>query len=126
MVTGELYESHRALLSRLEAHRCAGCDVQTIAARLLTVEHKRGVGLVEVIVRADLNGTITGVGNLDCERLTPGVELDVAGLCLNLTWDHCWLRLPLLQKSNAETQRKTRENAEKTRTELQVHRVPEI
>ena len=53
-------------------------DVQAKAARRVAVEDERGVGLVEVVVRADLDRPVAGVGDLDRHRGAARVELDVA------------------------------------------------
>src|SRR5271168_1278318 len=51
-------EFHRARLSGLETHGCAGDDVQPEAARALAIEFERGVDFVEVKMRADLHRTV--------------------------------------------------------------------
>src|SRR5262245_37067016 len=56
-------EPHLPALSRLEAHRGAGWDVEAIAARLLAIESKRRVGLIEVIMRADLYRAVARIRN---------------------------------------------------------------
>ena len=48
-------------LVEAEAHRRAGWDVQAVTARPLAVEDQRRVGLVEVIVRADLHRAVAAV-----------------------------------------------------------------
>ncbi len=50
---------------RLEAHRGAGGDVETMAVRGRPVERERRVGLGEVVVRADLDGSVAGVLDAD-------------------------------------------------------------
>ena len=56
-------EPHLAALPRLETGRGAGRDVEPEPARLLAVERKRRVGLVEMIVRADLDRPVAGIGD---------------------------------------------------------------
>ena len=51
-----------------------------IAARLRAVEAQRGVGFEEVVVRADLDRPVAGVGHGQRERAAAGVEFDLAGL----------------------------------------------
>src|SRR5882724_3581608 len=72
-------EPHDAALARLEARRRTGRDVETVAARNGAVEAQRRVGLEEMVVRADLDRPVAGVGDLDLDRGAAGVELDVAG-----------------------------------------------
>ena len=86
-LASELDQRYGTLLSRLEAHSGARGDVETIAARSLTVERERAVGLVEMVVRADLNRPIAGVGHFQRERLAPRVELDLTGLGSYFAWN---------------------------------------
>ena len=77
-----------ALLSGLEAHGGAGGDVQTKAFRGRALESQRLVGLEEVVVRAHLDGPITGVGDFHLERVAPGVDFDVTGFAEHFSGDH--------------------------------------
>src|SRR5258708_15235141 len=54
-LAGERNERDLARLSRFEAHRGAGCDIEPHAARLLAIEFQCRIGLEEMVVRADLN-----------------------------------------------------------------------
>src|SRR5687768_15419287 len=47
------HQLHVAGLAGLEAHGGAGGDIEPHAAGLLAVEFQRGIGLVEMVVRAD-------------------------------------------------------------------------
>ena len=58
----------RARLARLEAHRGAGRDVEPEAARRGAIEGQRRVGLEEVVVRADLDRPVAGVGDRQRDR----------------------------------------------------------
>ena len=62
-------EPHRARLAGLEAHRRAGGDVEPHALGALAVELQRLVGLEEMIVAADLDRPVAGVGDLDGDRV---------------------------------------------------------
>ena len=78
-VAAEGHEPDLARLAGLEAHRRAGGDVEAHAARGRAVEAQRGVGLVEMVVRADLDRPVAGVGDLEAQRAAARVELDVPG-----------------------------------------------
>jgi hypothetical protein len=54
-------EPDLAALPRLESGRAAGRDVEPTAARLLAVKGECGVGLVEMIMRADLNRAVADI-----------------------------------------------------------------
>jgi hypothetical protein len=59
-----------------------------MAARGLTVEAERRVGLVKVIMGTDLDWPVTGVGNFDGQYRATGVEFDVARGSHDFAWDH--------------------------------------
>src|SRR5690606_5383977 len=71
-------QSHRPRLAGFEPHGAAGGDVQAHAAGLLAIEAERGVGLVEVIVRADLDRPVAGIGHFEGDGRLAGIELDLA------------------------------------------------
>src|SRR5690348_15531966 len=77
-----------ARLPRLEPHRRPGRDVEPHAARLATVELQRLVGLEEVVVRADLDRPLAGVGDLERDGRAALVEEDVALRGDDLAGDH--------------------------------------
>src|SRR5262249_5114335 len=79
LVPGNRDERDRLRLARLEADRRAGGDVEPHAVRRLAVERQRGVGLDEVIVGADLNWPIAGVGDLQVRGSPLGVRGDLSG-----------------------------------------------
>src|SRR5690606_38678859 len=56
-------QSHLTRLPRLEAHRGPGGNVEPHAARGGTVEAQGLVGLEEVVVRADLDRPVAGIGD---------------------------------------------------------------
>src|SRR5439155_23504794 len=87
-LAGERYQLHVAGLSRLEPHRGAGRDIEPHAARLLAVEFKGRIGLEEVVMRADLDRSVAGVGDRERHRLAAGIEFDLAVLDEEFTWDH--------------------------------------
>src|SRR5688572_16280673 len=62
-LAGEGHELHVACLAGLEADGGAGGDVEAVAAGLGAVEFERRVGLGEVVVRADLDRAVAGVGD---------------------------------------------------------------
>src|ERR1700722_8263819 len=73
-------EMHLAGLSRFEPHGGAGGDVEAHAARFLAIEFQRWIGLEEMIVRADLDRAVTGIGDRERDRLAASIELDIAVL----------------------------------------------
>src|SRR5437899_1457746 len=77
-----------ARLAWLEAHRRAGRDIEPHAARLLAVEFQRRIGLEEMVVRADLDRPVAGIGDRDLGGLAAGVELDLAILDEQFAGDH--------------------------------------
>src|SRR6185503_11688197 len=79
---------HRARLAGLEAHRGARRDVEPAAVGLLAVELERGVGLVKVVMRADLDRAVARVLHRERNRLPALVELDVARCGLDLAGNH--------------------------------------
>ena len=81
-------EADVAGLPGLEAHGGAGGDVEAAAAGGGAVEGERGVGLGEVVVRADLDRAVAGVGDDERDRLAAGVEGDLARGGEDLAGDH--------------------------------------
>ena len=61
---------------RLEAHGGAGRDVEAMAVCRRPIEGERRVGLGEVVVRADLDGTVARVLDPHRQHRTAGVDLD--------------------------------------------------
>src|ERR1700722_10290060 len=86
--SGQRDELHVAGLSRLEAHRGAGRDVEPHAARLLAVELQRRIGLEKLVLGADLDRTVAGIGDRERHRLAAGIELDLAVLDEEFAGDH--------------------------------------
>ena len=64
-VAGQRHQRDRAFLAGLEAHRGAGGDVQPEAARGGAIEFERGIGLEEMIMRADLDRPVAGVRDFE-------------------------------------------------------------
>ena len=64
----ERHQPDLARLAGLEAHGRAGGDVEAVAARLGAVELQGRVGLGEVVVRADLDRPVAGVGDRQRDR----------------------------------------------------------
>src|SRR5262249_48219699 len=87
-LAGERNERDLARLPRFKAHRGAGGDIEPHAARLLAVEFQRRIGLGEVIMRADLDRPVAGIGDRLRHRLAAGVDLDLAVLDEHFTGDH--------------------------------------
>src|SRR5581483_5049011 len=72
-------EPHLTRLPRLEARRGTGRDVEAEAARLLAVELQCCIRLVEMVVRADLDRPVAGIGDGQSYGRSAGIHLDVAG-----------------------------------------------
>src|SRR5262249_53474100 len=87
-LAGERNEHDLARLPRLKAHRGAGGDIEPHAARLFAIEFQRRIGLEEMIMRADLDRPIAGIGDRQRHRLAASVELDLAVLDEHFTGDH--------------------------------------
>src|SRR5437588_2079586 len=75
-------------LPRLEADRGAGRDVEAHAAGLLALERERRIGLEEMIMRADLDRPVAGVGDRKLHAGAAGVENDLATLGDDFAGDH--------------------------------------
>src|ERR1700722_2434584 len=87
-LAGKRDQRDLARLPRLEAHRGAGRDVEAHAARLLAIELERRIGLEEMIMRADLDRPVAGVGDHERHGLAAGVESDFAGLDEHFAGNH--------------------------------------
>src|SRR5690242_21811105 len=77
-----------ARLSRLKAHRRPGRNIEPHAAGFFAIEFQRGVGFKEMVVRTNLDRTVPGVRNCQRDRLSAGIELDLAVLDEPFTGDH--------------------------------------
>ena len=73
---GEIGLEHR----RQQAHEIIGA-----LARLVAVEAQRRVGLEEMVMRANLNGAITAIGDAERQRLAAFIHHDVTRLRNNFT-----------------------------------------
>src|SRR5699024_3236949 len=70
----DIYELHVLVGPGFEAHGTAGDDVQALAPGGATVEVERRIGLGEVEVGADLDGTVGAVGDPQPDRLRAAVD----------------------------------------------------
>src|SRR5579871_1653552 len=75
-------------LPRLKPHRGTRGDVEAHAPGLRAVELQGWVGLEEMVMAADLDRPVAGVGDGERHGLAAGVELDVAGLREDFAGDH--------------------------------------
>src|SRR6516165_356350 len=87
-LAGERNKRDLARLPRFEAHRGAGGDIEPHAARFLAVELQRRIGLEEMVMRADLDRPVAGIGDAERHRLAALVELDLARLDEHFAGDH--------------------------------------
>src|SRR5271163_1682013 len=78
--TGDRDQRDFARLARLEPHRRSWRDVEPHAACLAALELQRRIGFEEMIVRADLDRPVAGVGNRERDCAAAFVELDLAVL----------------------------------------------
>ena len=74
--------------SRLNAHRGAGRNVKSHASRYFPVKCERAIDFEEVIVTADLNGTIARVFHNHARGATSNVRLDLFWFDGVFTWVH--------------------------------------
>ena len=79
---------HLARLPRLEAGRGSGRDVEAEAPRLFAIELQRTIGLVEMVVRADLDRPVAGIGDDQGHDRPADVHFDLAGGRKQLARDH--------------------------------------
>src|SRR5712671_328024 len=84
----ERHELHVAGLAGLEPHRRAGGDIEPHAAGFLAVEFQRRVGFEEMVMRADLDRAIAGIGDRQRHRLAAGIEFDLTVLDEEFAGDH--------------------------------------
>src|SRR3974390_895351 len=84
----ERHELHLASLPGLEPHRRAGGDIEPHAARFFAVEFQRRIGLEEMVVRADLDRTIAGIGHRQRHGLAARIEVDLSVLDEAFAGDH--------------------------------------
>jgi len=78
--TGIGDQRHLAALTRLEADRGAGGHVEAMAAGLVAIEDECRIGFGEMVVGADLDGAVAGIGDIDGDPLAPLAERDLAVL----------------------------------------------
>src|ERR1700687_335864 len=79
-VSGEGDQGDVPALPRLEPHRGAGRNVEAHAAGFRAVELQRRIGLEEMIMRADLDRAVAGVGDRELHARPAGIENDLAVL----------------------------------------------
>src|SRR5258708_29163221 len=84
-------EPRLAALSGLKARRSPSRDIEPAAAGQFAIEGERSIGLVEMIVRADLYRTVAGIGDSQDHRRSAGVDLDLARCGEELSGDHLGL-----------------------------------
>ncbi len=75
-------------MSWLEPNGGARWNIQTMTARRLSIERKRPIGLGEVIMAANLDWPVAGIGNLEHDGRTILVENNFARSGEYLTWNH--------------------------------------
>lgn len=87
---GEGDQFHLALITRFEACGIACGDVQTEAARSGTIKAQSRVGLEEMVVTADLNGTVAGVGHAEHFGFQAHIGLNefIGAGWKDFAWDH--------------------------------------
>src|SRR5271169_10124 len=81
-------QPHLAALARLEARRRPGRDIEPVAARQFAIEGECGVRFVEMIMRADLDRPIAGIGDGQGHRRSADVDLDLVRRGEELSRDH--------------------------------------
>ena len=84
----EVYERNFFLFSGLKSHRGAGRNVKSHASRYFPVKCEGAIGFEEVIVTADLNGTIARVFNQHGSDATSNVRFNLFWFDEVFTWVH--------------------------------------
>src|SRR4029077_16351556 len=84
-------------LARLKAHSCSGRNIQAVSERSLAVELKPAIGLREMVMTADLDRSVSCVGNGKRNRRPILVENDLARCWKNFARYHF---SPLLSLAN--------------------------
>src|SRR5579872_7115817 len=87
-LAGERDERDLARLARLETNRRARGNVEPHTARSSAVELQRRVGFEEMVMRANLDRAVAGIGDGNRRRLAPGVERDLAVLDEHFAGNH--------------------------------------
>ncbi len=82
------HQRHGAGLARLEAHRRAGRNVQPEPAGHGTIKVQGRIGFKKMVVRADLDRPISGIGHGDLTGRPTDVQLQITLGNLNLAWNH--------------------------------------
>jgi hypothetical protein len=91
-LAGQHHQRDLARLAGLEAHGGAGGDVEAEALGAVAVELQRRVGLIEMVVAADLDRAVAGVGDAERHGLALLVERDLALARDDLAGFHAGLR----------------------------------
>src|SRR5262252_4553242 len=91
-LAGEGDESNVSGLPWFEAHRGTGRNIQSHAAGLGAVEGQRRIGLEEMVVGADLDRSVPGIGHGECDGRAVRVEDNVALLSKDFAWNHLTCR----------------------------------
>src|SRR6516164_3699986 len=81
-------ESDLTALPRLEPNRSPSWDVEPASARLFAIKGQRRVGLVKMIMRADLYRAVAGIRDHQRQGRAAGINLDVTRGDEELTGDH--------------------------------------
>src|SRR5690554_3382467 len=82
------HELHIARLARFEPHRCAGGNIEPHAACRFAIKAQAGIGLVEMKMRADLNGSIAGIGDFQGNLCRACIEFNIAGFWDDFAGNH--------------------------------------
>src|SRR5262249_36516189 len=81
-------EADLSALTRFETNRRARRNIEALTAGRLAFEGERGIDLVEMVVRADLDGPVAAVGDNEGDRRTAGIDLDLVGCWHDLSGYH--------------------------------------
>src|SRR6478736_3297184 len=76
LLAPEWNQCHFLLVAWLEAQARRGRNIQTLAKRRLPVKFQGAIDLKEMKMRADLDGTVTGVAYLDFDGGAPGINFN--------------------------------------------------
>jgi hypothetical protein len=87
-LSAKRYQHYFAGLTGLKAHGTSSRDIQPQPSRPAAIKPQCGVCLCEVIMAADLNWPVSGVGDMQYPSFCALVQRDFTIARQELTWDH--------------------------------------
>ena len=96
-LASKLHQLDVATLAGFKPHGRSRSDIKMEAQGSIAVEAERRIGFSKMIVRTDLNGTVTGVFNPERQGFTANVQFNVTADGLYFTWNK-HLCLPVVDR----------------------------